>query len=618
MSDGAKDEILHFIDEMYGGMIHSQAQVVLWSSVKGASVLWCSDSRKAADAAIANAKRIDAYFQPCLHSPELMQEEVMRRNRADGKARKPEPRRRRGYHESVTVMPAVWVDIDTLEGEHKAAQHAGNKLPETTDAVMEMLMELPLLPSFVVRTGGGCHAYWLFDEPLELRTQEERDAARDLSYAWQVGVVSGAMVARGWNAMDSTYDLTRVMRVPGTVNRKYDPPRRVKIVHDAPDNRYTPEEILEYAPEGYLKAPPRNSSVTMAPLAPVEPDAKPDQLIVGMLDMHSDFRFCWDGTTNYKSQSERDMAIAAYMVHSAFEFTDDQIYEALVINRRIHGGQDKANHPTYYGNTIARARRSKTDGSFKVHTSKTRSERKQLAEELQEQRLAELEEKFDEAAPQLIDDNQQASNARAKIISSISEHIGIPADQAIIGIEEISPGHGKRAMYTLVGTPGRVDLGDMLAFSKRIVFDSAIRELFRVPMSTMNEKEWTLIHGMLLRIIDRIDLGDDGTMTGETEGALRSIIVNRCGDMIVSSRDVAIRNQVPWVEGGRVNIVANMMLDDICKLTRHRWDLREFSKRLRNIGASTRRVKVGGREMGRDARTSLSVWSLPNDPEYWL
>lgn len=618
MADIAKTEILNFFEAMYGDAIHSQAQVVLWSSVKGASVLWCSDSDKAASAALANSKRIDSYYQPCLHSPALMEQEVIRRNRSSSKLISSEQRKRRGYHESVSVMPAVWADIDTLEGSHKAADHDGNVLPATTEEVASMLMDLPLRPTYIIRTGGGCHAYWLFEEPWILESDEDRDRARDLSYAWQVGVVSSAMVQRGWNAMDRTYDLTRVMRVPGTLNRKYNPPRRVVAIHSEDTARYTAEQILEYVPDGYFEAPSRSERIQSKPLEPVDPDAKPSPVIAGLLGMHSDFKFAWDGTTRYKSQSERDMAISAYLVNSSFEFTDDDIYEALVINRRIHGGQDKSGHPTYYGNTIARARRSKNDGSFEVYTAKSARERRAFKEDLADQRLAELEETFEEAAPELADDNQVASNARAKIISAISDHIGIPSDQAIIGIEEECPGSGKRATYTLVGTPGKVDLGEMIMFSKRNVFDAAIRELFRVPMKPMNEKEWTLVHGMLLRIIDKVDVGDDGTLVGETESAVRTVLAHRCGDTVVSNRDVAIRNRMPWIEEGRINFVANSTLEDICKLTRHRWEIREFCKRLRNLGCDQKRIKVGARRNGKDERQALYVWTLPNEPDYWL
>jgi hypothetical protein len=89
-------------------------------------------------------------------------------------------------------------------------------------------------PTLIVATGGGWQPWWIFDEPWIFGDATDRLEARALLIAWQA-----AHRARvGW-PIDSTHDLARVLRLPGTVNAK-DPenPRRVTYTGGGP--RITP------------------------------------------------------------------------------------------------------------------------------------------------------------------------------------------------------------------------------------------------------------------------------------------------------------------------------------------------------------------------------------------
>lgn len=88
-------------------------------------------------------------------------------------------------------------------------------------------------PSAIVDSGGGYHCYWLLNEPFVLDTDFKREAAQSLQKRW-VTFVGGDK---------SVHDLARILRVPGTLNYKYDPPREVKIVVADYSRLYTPEEL---------------------------------------------------------------------------------------------------------------------------------------------------------------------------------------------------------------------------------------------------------------------------------------------------------------------------------------------------------------------------------------
>ena len=112
----------------------------------------------------------------------------------------------------IVAIPGLWVDIDIA-----GYAHAAKALPPDYIAARALLPET-LDPSIVVHSGHGIHAYYLFRELLDTRTDEERGAAEELLRRLQ-GAVRARAAEHGWH-VDSVPDLCRVLRVPGTLNRK--------------------------------------------------------------------------------------------------------------------------------------------------------------------------------------------------------------------------------------------------------------------------------------------------------------------------------------------------------------------------------------------------------------
>ncbi len=98
-------------------------------------------------------------------------------------------------------------------------------------------------PTVVVDSGGGLHCYWLLERPHVIADDAGRQRIADLQARF-VRAIGGDAGAR---------DLARVLRVPGTVNAKYDPPRMVEIVEVWRANAiYTLDEMCEFV--RYLEA----------------------------------------------------------------------------------------------------------------------------------------------------------------------------------------------------------------------------------------------------------------------------------------------------------------------------------------------------------------------------
>src|SRR5574337_773327 len=78
-----------------------------------------------------------------------------------------------------------------------------------------LLERFPLKPSIINHSGGGLHCYWLLREPLNLQDPEDRGRAYSL--------LRRLAVALGGD-MNSA-EPARILRIPGTLNHKYTPPR---------------------------------------------------------------------------------------------------------------------------------------------------------------------------------------------------------------------------------------------------------------------------------------------------------------------------------------------------------------------------------------------------------
>jgi hypothetical protein len=88
--------------------------------------------------------------------------------------------------------------------EYDAQDYSGGKA-----AIWAHLQSLPIFPTIVIDSGGGLHAYWIFDEPVII-TNDNRAYMRQCQAAW-VDYAGGD---------DGAKDLARVLRLPGFQNRK--------------------------------------------------------------------------------------------------------------------------------------------------------------------------------------------------------------------------------------------------------------------------------------------------------------------------------------------------------------------------------------------------------------
>lgn len=154
--------------------------------------------------------------------------------------------------DNVASASAWWVDIDC--GEEKAAAGKGYRDATEARAALDEFCArngFPA-PTHIVESGGGLHAYWAINQPLERA-------------AWIAAAGKLKAVARACNFLadpSRTADIASVLRMPGTLNYKYSPPRRVRLLSaDAPLSR---DALVQLINNAYQRL-----CIATAPLGPV-------------------------------------------------------------------------------------------------------------------------------------------------------------------------------------------------------------------------------------------------------------------------------------------------------------------------------------------------------------
>ena len=190
----------------------------------------------------------------------------------------------------IQAINCLYADIDShdYEGKEQAAAHVKSLQPK---------------PSVVIDSGGGYHCYWLLKEPFELNTSLKRDIASRVQRQWVMHVGGDLAV----------HDIARILRLPGTLNYKYTPPRDVTEVYSNLSLLYTLDDLEEYLPEMVNHSPTITKSV---PSTARPNNLVPEEIIeLALASKTGDkFRRLLKGiSSDYQSASEADQAFCSIL-----------------------------------------------------------------------------------------------------------------------------------------------------------------------------------------------------------------------------------------------------------------------------------------------------------------
>lgn len=261
--------------------------------------------------------------------------------------------RKRG-NEYVAALNCLFADFDARDFDDGKA------------AITTHLETLQRYPSVIIDSGGGYHCYWLFEEPWMIDAPSYRTMARDAQARW-VSFVGGDSGSK---------DIAHVLRVPGTLNHKYDPPLHVTIQYANFNQLYSFPELYVMLMEAVAK------SESQLPETPTEKgegrevldlwekamsadvmdytmSVWADDTVIRYLDRTPGFSRLWGGDlSNYRKENgdvDHSAADQAFVNHLNYGTRGDEAQSWRIFTRWIEYGTEKHKRPDYWQRTWAKA-----------------------------------------------------------------------------------------------------------------------------------------------------------------------------------------------------------------------------------------------------------------------
>jgi hypothetical protein len=469
----------------------------------------------------------------------------------------------------------LWADLDL-----KSEAHSKSALPATVEDALSILPPI-LPPTFVILTGNGAHAWWLFREPLIFESDQERRDAGNLALRWQSLLRLNAS-ARGWD-FDRLADLARVLRIPGTQNCK-DPrnPKPVSI-HSQTDRRYNPGDFAEFLDDNSVPDAEERERTSQAweeqfagkPLS-INPNATvPDDLLNRHMAADPRFKKTWlrqREDLKDQSQSGYDLALANFGCEAGL--SEQQAVDLMIHHRRIHGKPQRT-RLDYFQRTIAKASKRienpATANSFGVPVGEP-----------------------GHPSPQTKPDSP---TARALLCEQISNAIGVRVLR-IVKVAGQEPTYRVELEATKIGFASVDKLVGQQSFRMKIA--SAVEHF----MPKIPGKAWDRLVQMMLNALTVEDGGDEASLVGAARMYVERYLAET--PFIDAEEEQPYQTRFkPAVYEGQIAIRSQDLQQHINKTWGENRPIKEVTAMLSALGASSTRLK----------RTQLrdqSRWLLPS------
>lgn len=500
----------------------------------------------------------------------------------------------RALESEVISISALWADIDVADPAHKK-----KNLPGTLEEAVALARVAPAPPTAIIHSGHGLQAWWCFDEPWALPTDTEREQAKDYLLRWQLQFKQAAAL-HGWD-VDSTHDLARVYRIPGTVNYKRQPYQPARLLEFNPEYKLPLErlaEIVPAAPEMRVAAPQRpaapvlpaeasggQQSATAALPAPARgpalvPEYVPGPIVVdgsadaaaskleALLLIDPKIKKTYEKKrTDLQdtSQSAYDLALGTY----AFQFgwTDQEIVNLLIAFRRRHS-EDLKLREDYYVRTLAR-----------IHKGQ-----------------------------------QQAEAINQEVAAGIDENLEAVAAAIGLKIKRILKMLTSPPTFVIQMMDGReVNVGEVTGLIDQKLLRKHLANAVGFYLTTFKNAQWDRVAPKLLAACEDMDVGADATDVGGTMNWLREYV----RESIRAPHDSRIQTDqalegAPAYMHGHIHITLDHFRRFIDFKFGERRQNRDLAVLLKRVGCSSKVISMRAGDTSSGV-TSRNMWLLPAD-----
>lgn len=438
----------------------------------------------------------------------------------------------RGKADDVVGIVGLWADVDCGPPTKGMAtpRTEGKNRPPTLEAASDLIARLGVQPSIVVHSGHGLQPWWLFKEFLPVA-----DGAAQLAELW--GRTIKAVAFSDGYAVDSVWDLARVLRPPGTMNRKAEPVK-VTAVGSEPLLRYEPDDIklMCWVPSKTLpvvtSAQPPAGTLDLRPGRRLTVDL---QQIEQRTAIDKRFEATWSGKRKDLpdgSPSSFDMALAHIGV--LLEWNDQQIADLIFLWRTIRGlDPQKACRPDYIRETIRKARQ--------------RQEEEQAAEQITEPVKAEEIPKPDDPT----------DPRRAPILAKLQTILRLPI------IRWVQYGTVD-ADYTLVLEGGQeVVIGPVKAVTNQTRFRDVVYEATGILPMRKKGATWDGVCRRLAVIRETVENPEEGRVFEVLEWVTGCLGSGEGRHIHKGDLNAAIEKRAPFRRSGRLHISLNALWEHL-------------------------------------------------------
>ena len=478
--------------------------------------------------------------------------------------------------EEVGGLAGMWADIDWDDPVHRKPH-----LPPSLEQALETMEEALLEPTLLINSGHGLQGWWLFKEPWMFLNAEDHELGRRAAQWWHQHI-KGLFTARGW-AVDSVFNLDRIMRLPGTWNNRNPDERKPVTVIEDTGRRYTPQEFLDLVPEDFrTSAPPpgrngrgprRKGTSTWTGTAgasglELRPDAEPSAMkLAALLKASPKFRRSWEqdrADMTDQSASAYDMSMATIAMQAGWN--DQEVVDLLICWRNKHG-HDLKLRENYYAHTISKAR--------------------------EPMQMDQAQEQLDEALSQPSEDQPEV------LKDNLATLFGVDILRFVKYL-------GDPSSYFMYTKQGDITLGPITNIISQEKFRAHVGDATGIMILRVPRRIWEQRVQAILKACEEVEVGDASHPAQETHAWLEEYLLEkppRVGD----EWEKAAEAKRPFVLDGTTHI----FLDDF-----RRWleaalgaKLTTFvlGQRLRQAEAYSEATKI---RVGRN-RTTRTTWVLP-------
>lgn len=467
--------MIEFIQELWG-FKPEELYVLVWQK-KGKKSLWFTKLEDVTEFLEKNKETSDLYIGVGL-SPK----DFGAKNRCPA--------------DQIAGIAGFWADIDIQNEVHKK-----RNLPASVD---EARVLFPEAPTCIVDSGHGIQAWWLFREPWIFDSEDERLKAQAMCEAWHRGILERAEL-HGWT-VDATFDLSRILRVPGTRNMKnLKDIREVRTLESDWIQRYEPDDLV---PAIVIEKVEKLGLDIKTDRIALRPDATPPvEKWEALMMAEPKFKRSWNHERkdlSDQSPSSYDFSLASIAFQA--DWADQEIVNLLIAHRRKHKADLKLRQD-YYLRTLE-----------KLKLERHHQEKINEALEVHSKRATEIQAALANAKVTLIEaENTGASMEREEILKELEKILGV----RIKKLQKFLSEPPSYRLETLVTNISIESAGDIISQTK---FRIKIADATGIVIRPFKKDEWSDIAQLILNACEEIEVGEESTDEGFIRQTVRSYL----------------------------------------------------------------------------------------------